>query len=464
MNRVPSGSSWHLNQYSVETWLQRALRKHPWRTRTTGADLIFISFNFSLLCLNGHFYLFGAVWSHLSSGLDENYPNSSKAITLQYGHCAAPWRLPNQRPRSRRLIALHDRLPRATATAHQAQEGPAVVSPFVVASPEWLVARNGPSHPLVPTVDWADRKLLFFAGHIPKLYISPTRYKIWSALRKASVERSGALLRHLHSDSITLASSSLLCTVGAYRVCRMKESELRKKPNSFFLTYCLADCANMSSGASSCGGMREWQSEETNALRLIRACQSYKRVDFDAELQDMITTTRTLSHGDYLAQAMSHRFCIVAPGDFISTKKLTESMAIGGKGGCIPVIVLPSGDAAPAASAARLLPYARWLDYCEAVYFVSEKTATTRMESVLRALAKVDAHTAAKKHRALREVADAFVFREHSHSEQPSAPEFILAEMCHAAKWSKRRIDSPGLLSGRLVSGVPDRCLLLPKR
>ena len=50
-----------------------------------------------------------------------------------------------------------------------------------------------------------------------------------------------------------------------------------------------------------------------------------------------------------------------APGDFVTTPKLAEAMAMGGAGGPIPVLVLPSK-----ATDASGLPYSSWLDYCEA--------------------------------------------------------------------------------------------------
>ena len=34
-----------------------------------------------------------------------------------------------------------------------------------------------------PLVDWERRKLLFFAGHIPKLYVRKLRFQVWNALR-----------------------------------------------------------------------------------------------------------------------------------------------------------------------------------------------------------------------------------------------------------------------------------------
>ena len=44
----------------------------------------------------------------------------------------------------------------------------------------------------------------------------------------------------------------------------------------------------------------------------------------------------------------------------MTTPKLAEAMAMGGAGGPIPVLVLPSK-----ATDASGLPYSSWLDYCE---------------------------------------------------------------------------------------------------
>ena len=55
----------------------------------------------------------------------------------------------------------------------------------------------------------------------------------------------------------------------------------------------------------------------------------------------MVRDTRSLPHAEYLRLAMGHRFCLVAPGDYPSTHKVAEAMALGGSGGCIPVFVVP---------------------------------------------------------------------------------------------------------------------------
>ena len=182
------------------------------------------------------------------------------------------------------------------------------------------------------------------------------------------------------------------------------------------------------------------------------ACQKYRTVDFDSERADMARDTRRLPHAAYLELAMSHRFCLVAPGDYPSTHKarrsLTcgrsittlpyahnsppvnprwtprdaprtnlvthrmvrshEAMALGGAGGCIPVFVLPVREDTTAAhraarqsaggrslpsklgqAVARTLPYTRWLDYCEVAYLVTERAATLDFSAALRKLRAV---------------------------------------------------------------------------
>jgi hypothetical protein len=58
-----------------------------------------------------------------------------------------------------------------------------------------------------PRVPWVERKLLFFAGHVPKLYLRSTRYLIWRQART--------------HPNVTAVSSTLACTVGAYSTVRL---------------------------------------------------------------------------------------------------------------------------------------------------------------------------------------------------------------------------------------------------
>ena len=64
------------------------------------------------------------------------------------------------------------------------------------------------------------------------------------------------------------------------------------------------------------------------ALRyeLKRKCvEGYEGVDFEAELADMKRDSRRLPHPEYLALGLSHRFCLVATGDFVSTHKASAA-------------------------------------------------------------------------------------------------------------------------------------------
>ena len=74
------------------------------------------------------------------------------------------------------------------------------VVPHVVSRPAWLVGEPGASPP-TPVLPWPRRQLLFFHGHIPKVYWRKTRYQLWKQLRRSS--------------HVTLSSSTINCTVGA---------------------------------------------------------------------------------------------------------------------------------------------------------------------------------------------------------------------------------------------------------
>jgi hypothetical protein len=162
------------------------------------------------------------------------------------------------------------------------------------------------------------------------------------------------------------------------------------------------------------------------------ACSSHSEVDFASEYADMVRDTRKMPLDEYLASAMAHRFCLIAPGDFPSTHKTAESVAIGAAGGCVPVFVLDDGCHAEAA--ARRLPYTRWLDYCEIGYVASRSAAEHDMGGLLRWLRAVGRKEWLAKSARLQEVRDAFVFRANSTMERPSAPQVLLHELCHMTR------------------------------
>ena len=112
-----------------------------------------------------------------------------------------------------------------------------------------------------------------------------------------------------------------------------------------------------------------------------------------------------------LRRATSCNGCVtVAQGDFVGTPKITEMIAIGAAGGCIPVIVLPARSAS---SILLTLPYVRWLDYCGMLYFASNRIVrdARALAATLDFLEGVTAEEAERRRAALRAVRDAFVVR-----------------------------------------------------
>ena len=73
-------------------------------------------------------------------------------------------------------------------------------------------------------------RLLFLAGHIPKGYVRPTRFRVWMGLQR-------------FRQSVTVASSDLSCTIGSYAaVCPLGNDFLRSQPHSFYDRFCAPYC------------------------------------------------------------------------------------------------------------------------------------------------------------------------------------------------------------------------------
>ena len=305
-------------------------------------------------------------------------------------------------PRPPDLVALADKLERAQDR----------LTPLVVSQPAWLV---GDAPPPYAPVAWEARKLLFMSGHVPKLFNSAVRYQLWKGL-------------HASPQLATVRSSTIGCNIGAYNVCTAP-ARVEAEAATFCRDWCRGDGQN--------GGGSQYLSKCVgSAAALRRVCtrpgKGYlAQVDFAREADALLAASRQprLSHSEYLALGMSHRFCVVAPGDFVATHKVAEAMALGGAGGCLPLFVVP-----PKADAAELLPYLSWLDYCAVSVLVAERDATQRMPAVLRALQALPAAEVAVRRHALRTVRDAFVVRAQSSLQRPSAAEYVLGEACAAAR------------------------------
>ena len=77
----------------------------------------------------------------------------------------------------------------------------------------------------LPAAPWVERApLLFFAGHVPKLYLGQTqRYELWRQLRR--------------EPGVRAISSTINCTVGAYAICRTPDRWAAEHA-----TFCQRDC------------------------------------------------------------------------------------------------------------------------------------------------------------------------------------------------------------------------------
>ena len=445
------------------------------------ADLILLEANYSMMCRAGKMFSGRFVWQKMNDALGvvpkgrakeqpgtppsppppmhawlRGTERTPKAFVLTDNECQPPWTGSRIK---KGLIKLTDHNPNAND----------IVAPFVLSKPWWLVgADKKPTDSAAPSlVPWASRKLIFFAGHVPKVYIRPTRYIIWRQVR--------------NYPGVTAISATLNCTIGSFSVC--PAAVLDNFTTERSRTYCQDFCESHI--------MDDWktflhdqQGHVRNAslakpppkpsatskagrcshgiVSLRRMCRSYRNINWKDELPDMAKSAVNLPPQRYFAHAMGHKFCLAAPGDFVSTPKITEFIAMGAYGGCLPVLVLTGKPG-------HTLPYTRWLDWCSIAFLVSEATARTGMRGVLAKLDLVTAEEAAAKRAALLAVRDAFVFRPPHHGAspnasagfregyQPSAVDFLLGELCEAARSARR---NETLSAQPLAGGSYSRCML----
>mmetsp|Transcript_15598 Transcript_15598/g.37420 ORF Transcript_15598/g.37420 Transcript_15598/m.37420 type:complete len:480 (+) Transcript_15598:334-1773(+) len=425
--------AWRYNKYSQELWLREALRAaHPWRVSSPAeADLIVVGTDFSMLCeahkLTAARYLWQIVLNDtlLCNGtrkgrqLVESQGDAHcasamapKLLPLTSVECGLPWRgwangwaPPSKPPRDFLFLLDHHALkldPRRM-----------IVSPAVVARPAWLLEPASP-----PLVAWSSRPLLFFAGHIPKLFVSRSRYRIWEQL--------------VGVPNVTSLSSTLPCTVGAFEVCAAQHAWTERVHE----TFCEANgwqCRSRDPGPP-CG--------VKNKEALRHKCKAYRRLNWTAIVPAIRHGRTLLAREEYFRVAQAHRFCLVAPGDFISTPKVSEFALVGATGGCIPVIVVP--DKVDLEHGARaMLPLSGSLEYCDLAFLVPLSVATASMHTVLSHLSRVTPNEAARKHEALRRAQDAFAWRDSSSG--PSAVDHILSAACAAARELRGGLPSDNL-------------------
>ena len=154
-----------------------------------------------------------------------------------------------------------------------------VISPFLVSKPPWLVG----AAPAPPSPAWRDRKLIFFAGHIPKPSIRDTRYTLWRQLR--------------NDPRATVLSPTLYCTVGGFSACRKDLTFLNQQNITFFTEFCRFACAGAQNLGGSgkmvytaCLGTNRKQEKYTPILKaeLRDKCKhGFTGVNYENELADM---------------------------------------------------------------------------------------------------------------------------------------------------------------------------------
>ena len=140
------------------------------------------------LLLTSNPYYKQLMWKRLlQHPIMQNAINRSTPVILMLtnNECTPPWTQHADLPPNIILQMVQDRKPRAFDH----------VVPLALSSPPWLVGATGSAAPPVPV--WSARKLLFFGGHIPKLFISRTRYRLWQQLRLMKAQTT--VLHRCHS-------------------------------------------------------------------------------------------------------------------------------------------------------------------------------------------------------------------------------------------------------------------------
>jgi hypothetical protein len=379
---------WATDPFSTELGLQRAaarLAVHAeWRAPSAAqADLIFVAANLSLLCVMERQYSAQRLRTQVLAQLYPARAQGStpahlplKVVSLQFvQHCQ---RFVNAWPVDDTLL-LVDQMTNLNCREGRPGCRRSAVAPFAITGPGWMT--EGRSAHQTP---WAERKLLFFGGHVPKPYLSSLRYEIWSQVRR--------------DPRVTTESKTINCTVGAYVVCTHPDLKAMygtppRMPSDFYHKFCYQACAGASnapttdyahafgqqkkiakyfddkgrlrSTQASCVGTFR-QSDQQAVDKLRQKCRQYDGARVATEAADMSRdAARSGGRKQFLATAAGHQFCLIAQGDPGNTAKVTETIALGGSGGCIPLYVLfdvQTRRAPIPSDFMRDLPHVRWLE------------------------------------------------------------------------------------------------------
>lgn len=169
-------------------------------------------------------------WNRSTHAAARSLPPPPKFIAFQYGGCMPPWTFA---PMARGDVLLL----RETVAPTREELSRNTIGPFAVTRPRWLVGASAP--PARLSLRWSARKLLFFAGHVPKLYLSHTRFLLWYHLRRDA--------------RVTAISKTLNCTVGAFSVCGLGSALLGQANASLLQDFCRPWCG---AAAGTCGSSK----------------------------------------------------------------------------------------------------------------------------------------------------------------------------------------------------------------
>ena len=326
------------DQYAVHWWLQRALQAHPWRVSTPQrADVVFFNASFTygrdrdavIRRLDGPGYMRERQRISAGKSLSREISELKEIHRTRPTDCKSVWFAVSFRTRS---VMQHKeshpclRWVRELDTGYTEHFQP-LVTPFVVASPDWLTSDEHDAAVAQPAhVPWERRKLLFFAGHTPVLHISNVRWNLW---------------RVLQGDSrVTLYSPDLIHQVVHARACavgaRYADTDTKRAPavRAFLHQECARYCVvhgdafllKCSSSSSSTAELcaQYLRSPHLGASVQKRHCRILAAHNMTGASEELIAPVR-LSQDAYMAEIMKHRFCLIAPGDDMSTHKIGET-------------------------------------------------------------------------------------------------------------------------------------------
>jgi hypothetical protein len=256
---------WAHDKYSHQLWLERALLNSPWKTADSlAADVIFLAGHDLALWCAGEVqaarkkeeragrgerrnkfrelscpgrkqpaaqdrpraYGFDGV-SEFISGRKRTYMRPygveqsqsarlailRKLLNDSSGSLGRPrvLAMPNQECSRARTFPFGrpDDLVLLVDAAHHSDHKRDIIVPFVTFTPAWFT-EYGAERLALPA--WSERKLLFFAGHVPQLFVSRTRYLLWRQLRR--------------SEHVTTFSHTIGCSIGVRDPTRSQSSQL----------------------------------------------------------------------------------------------------------------------------------------------------------------------------------------------------------------------------------------------